>query len=319
MTTTRTIDDGRSTPQRTQQIIDQFMIDQRLPAEFTNMATEYFLPLADHIGQRHFQQQQTQVVGINGAQGTGKSTLSGLLKRLLHAKQLECVVLSIDDLYLTRAQRADLGRDIHPLLQTRGVPGTHDLALGLLLLDTLKAADTHSRIHIPRFDKAQDDRRALADWQLHAGRVDVIILEGWCVGARPASLSGAPINALEQQHDADGRWRDYVEQQLKAYQRLFRHIDLLVMLKAPSMDSVMEWRWLQEEKLQEEQQREHSLPSAPAAIMDKAELRRFIMHYERLTRMMWQTLPLHADVVFELDDAHNIAAASYRHSPNATP
>ncbi len=310
------------------------MIDQRLSAEFTNMATEYFLPLADHIAQSHLKQQQTQVVGINGAQGTGKSTLSELLRRLLHARQIKCVVLSIDDLYLTRTQRADLARDIHPLLQTRGVPGTHDLALGLLLLDTLKAADTHSRIHIPRFDKAQDDRRPLADWQLHAGRVDVIILEGWCVGARPASLSGAPINTLEQRHDADGRWRAFVEQQLQAYQRLFRHIDLLVMLKAPSMDSITEWRWLQEEKLQqeklqqeklreeklqEEKLREDRLAAAPATIMDKAEVRRFIMHYERLTRMMWETLPQHADVLFELDDAHNIAAASYQHSCNATP
>jgi D-glycerate 3-kinase len=308
-----------SKPQTTQHIIEQFMIEQRLPAEFTNMATEYFVPLADHIAQCHLQQQQTQVVGINGAQGTGKSTLSELLKRLLHARQIECVVLSIDDLYLTHAQRADLARDIHPLLQTRGVPGTHDLALGLSLLDTLKAADTHSRIHIPRFDKAQDDRRPLADWQLHAGRVDVIILEGWCVGARPASLAGAPINALEQQHDADGRWRAFVEQQLQAYQHLFRHIDLLVMLKAPSMDSIREWRWLQEEKLQEEKPREDRLAAAPDTIMDKAELRRFIMHYERLTRMMWETLPQHADVLFELDDAHNIAAASYRHRCNTTP
>jgi D-glycerate 3-kinase len=318
-----------SKPQTTQHIIEQFMIDQRLSAEFTNMATEYFLPLADHIAQSHLKQQQTQVVGINGAQGTGKSTLSELLRRLLHARQIKCVVLSIDDLYLTRTQRADLARDIHPLLQTRGVPGTHDLALGLLLLDTLKAADTQSRIHIPRFDKAQDDRRPLADWQLHAGRVDVIILEGWCVGARPVSLSGAPINTLEQRHDADGRWRAFVEQQLQAYQRLFRHIDLLVMLKAPSMDSIMEWRWLQEEKLQqeklreeklqEEKLREDRLAAAPATIMDKAEVRRFIMHYERLTRMMWETLPQHADVLFELDDAHNIAAASYRHSCNATP
>lgn len=278
------------------------------------MAADYFLPLADHIARCQQHQQQTLVVGINGAQGTGKSTLSELVKRLLHVHNLSCVVLSIDDLYLTRAQRGELARDTHPLLQTRGVPGTHDLALGLSLIAALKAADADSRIHIPRFDKALDDRRPLADWELHAGRVDVIILEGWCVGARPASLSGAPINNLEQQHDADGRWRAFVEQQLQAYQRLFQDIDLLVMLKAPSMDSIVEWRLLQEEKL-----RAGSDQKEPAAIMDKPELRRFIMHYERLTRLMLETLPEYADVVFELDSNHNIAAAHYRHTNNDTP
>ena len=278
------------------------------------MAADYFLPLADHIARCQPHQQQTLVVGINGAQGTGKSTLSELLKRLLHARNLSCVVLSIDDLYLTRAQRVELARDIHPLLQTRGVPGTHDLALGLSLIAALKAADADSRIRIPRFDKAQDDRRPLVDWELHEGRVDVIILEGWCVGARPASLSGAPINTLEQQYDADGRWRAFVEQQLQVYQRLFRQIDLLVMLKAPSMDSIVEWRLLQEEKL-----RVGSDQKEPVAIMDKPELRRFIMHYERLTRLMLETLPEFADVVFELDSNHNIAAAHYRHTNNDIP
>jgi len=303
-----------SKPQTAQQIIEQLMIEQRLPAEFLNMAADYFLPLADHIARCQQHQQQTLVVGINGAQGTGKSTLSGLIKRLLHARNLSSVVLSIDDLYLTRAQRRELARDIHPLLQTRGVPGTHDLALGLSLIAALKAADADSRIHIPRFDKAQDDRRPLADWELHEGRVDVIILEGWCVGARPASLSGAPINSLEQQHDADGRWRAFVEQQLQAYQPLFRCIDMLIMLKAPSMDSIVEWRQLQEEKL-----RSGSNQKEPAVIMDKAELRRFIMHYERLTHMMLETLPQYADVVFELDSHHNVAAAHYRHTNNNTP
>jgi D-glycerate 3-kinase len=279
------------------------------------MAADYFLPLADHINRWcHQHQQQTLVVGINGAQGTGKSTLSELLKRLLHGRNLSCVVLSIDDLYLTRAQRSELARDIHPLLQTRGVPGTHDLALGLSLIAALKAADADSRIHIPRFDKVQDDRRPLVDWELHEGRVEVIILEGWCVGARPVSLSGAPINTLEQQHDADGRWRAFVEHQLQAYQRLFRDIDMLIMLKAPSMDSIVEWRLLQEEKL-----RAGSDQKEPSAMMDKPELHRFIMHYERLTRLMLETLPEFADVVFELDSNHTIAATDYRHTNNDIP
>ncbi|MDO9477312.1 MAG: hypothetical protein Q8K17_04485 [Pseudohongiella sp.] len=296
-----------SKPQTPQQIIRQLIADEQLPADFASLAIDYYLPLADYITQCHERRQQTLVIGINGAQGTGKSTLSELLKRLLQARQLECVVLSIDDIYLTRAERSELARDVHPLLQTRGVPGTHDLALGLSLLSALKAATSDTIVDIPGFDKARDDRRPVQDWKVHHGTVDVIVIEGWCVGALPASLAGEPINRLEQEQDADGRWRAFIEQHLLDYQRLFSQFDLLVMLKAPSMECITEWRSLQEKKLQA-----RTAGEVAAGIMSDAELRWFIMHYERLTRLMLETLPARADVVFELDADHRIVSAHYR-------
>ncbi len=300
-----------SKPHSSQQLIQQFILqfirDEQLPADFETVANDYFLPLADYITQCLQRRQQTLVVGINGAQGTGKSTLSELLKRLLQARHLQCVVFSIDDLYLTRAERATLARNIHPLLQTRGVPGTHDLAMGMNLLAALKAADSGSHIAIPRFDKATDDRCPEPHWPIHSGPVDVIIVEGWCVGAPTAVLSGEPINTLEQAHDADGRWRAFIETQLVEYQQLFAQIDTLLMLKAPSMESVIEWRTLQEQKL-----RARTQADAPDAMMNKAQLHWFIMHYERLTRMMLDILPERADVVFDLDNEHRIVNARYQ-------
>ncbi|TFH74880.1 hypothetical protein E3V39_01620 [Gammaproteobacteria bacterium LSUCC0112] len=296
-----------SKPQTPQQIIRQLIVDEHLPADFASLASHYYLPLADYITLCHQHRQQTLVVGINGAQGTGKSTLSELLKRLLRARNLECVVLSIDDIYLTRAQRSELARDVHPLLQTRGVPGTHDLAMGLSLLADLKAATSDTLVDIPRFDKSRDDRRPVQDWNVHHGPVDVIVIEGWCVGALPASLAGEPINRLEQEQDADGRWRAFIEQHLLDYQRLFSQFDLLVMLKAPSMESITEWRSLQEKKLQA-----RTAGEVAAGIMNDAELRWFIMHYERLTRLMLETLPERANVVFDLDPDHRIVNAHYR-------
>jgi D-glycerate 3-kinase len=296
-----------SKPQTPEQIIRQLIVDEHLPAEFASLAIDYFVPLADYIAQCHKRRQHTLVVGINGAQGTGKSTLSELLRRLLQAQQLEYVVLSIDDLYLTRAQRGELARDVHPLLQTRGVPGTHDLALGLSLLADIKAATSDTIVKFPGFDKARDDQRPVQDWKVHQGPVDVIVIEGWCVGALPASLAGEPINRLEQEQDADGRWRAFIEQHLLDYQRLFSQFDLLVMLKAPSLESIIEWRTLQENKLQARTAGEVS-----TGVMSNAELRRFIMHYERLTRMMLNTLPERADVLFELAADHRIVNARYR-------
>jgi D-glycerate 3-kinase len=306
-----------SKPQTAQQIIRQLIVDEHLPADFASLGNDYFLPLADHISQCHQRRQQTLVVGINGAQGTGKSTLSELLRRLLLARNLSCVVLSIDDLYLTRAQRSELARDVHPLLQTRGVPGTHDLALGLSLLAALKSATTDTQVELPQFNKAQDDRRPSQDWKVHQGPVHVIVIEGWCVGAQPTSLAGEPINCLEQEQDADGRWRGFIEQQLLDYQCLFSQFDLLVMLKAPSMESIVEWRTLQEQKLQtrtagEVGSGEVGVGEVTSGIMSDAELRWFIMHYERLTRIMLETLPERVDVLFELAADHRIVNARYR-------
>lgn len=300
-------------------IIARFITSERLPQGFAQTATDYFLPLSDYIAKRHSSNPNTLIVGVNGAQGTGKSTLSLLLKQLLQAQQLECVVISIDDLYLTRDQRQRLATEVHPLLKTRGVPGTHDLDLGLDLIGALKAAKEDSQIAIPHFDKAQDERSPRQHWQVHNGPVDVIVLEGWCVGALPIALTGSPINTLESGHDADGAWRRYVEAQLVDYQRLFSQIDVLVMLKAPSMECIIEWRTLQERKMIARVEAETlangtqtKSGTANQGIMTDAELFWFIMHYERLTRYMLDTMPEYADVVFNLDREHLIESAQYR-------
>lgn len=292
------------------QIINQFIQDEQLPAEYAAMAVRYFLPLSEELAVRAAQYKKTSgqalIIGVNGAQGTGKSTLSALLKQLLQARQLACVVISIDDLYLTQTERIRLAHDVHPLLKTRGVPGTHDLDLGLAVLAELSAAGADAKIRIPRFNKALDERCPQAQWEIHAGAADVILLEGWCVGARPVSLTGKPINELEQEQDANGIWREFIEAQLQAYQRLFQQINILIMLKAPDMESIVAWRTLQEQKLSAK-----TADSAQTAIMNEAALRRFIMHYERLTRHMLNTMPDYADVVFELDTQHQIINARY--------
>lgn len=307
-------------------IIEQFITQERLPPAFAATAHDYYLPLSDYIAKRRRSSPGTLVVGVNGAQGTGKSTLSLLLKQLLQAQQLECVVISIDDLYRTREERLSLSEEVHPLLKTRGVPGTHDLNLGLDLIAALKAATRDTLIPIPHFDKAQDERSPSQYWQVHSGTVDVIVLEGWCVGARPSMLTGTPINELERSHDADGTWRRYVETQLIDYQRLFTQLDVLVMLKAPSMECIIAWRTLQEEKLIAKVEAAAQASNSPTeagapnkGIMNESELLWFIMHYERLTRSMLETMPQYADVLLNLDEEHRIVAAQYRAQHEAKP
>ena len=153
------------------------------------------------------------VLGVNGAQGSGKSTLCEFLTLVLrHGYEHRVVGFSIDDLYKTRAERTQLAAGIHPLLETRGAPGTHDVELGLSLIDQLITAGPDDVTRIPSFDKALDERRPESDWPAHDGPTDIIILEGWCVGAKPQPESDLtrPVNTLEASEDPDGVWRHHV-------------------------------------------------------------------------------------------------------------
>ncbi|WP_395333399.1 kinase [Novosphingobium sp. BL-8H] len=236
------------------------------------------------------------VTGICGAQGSGKSTLAQAVQERCSAEGLAGAVLSLDDLYLTHAERQDLARDVHPLLATRGVPGTHDIALGLEILDQLEAGGP---VALPRFDKARDDRVAERDWPIVAPGCQVLLFEGWCMGAFPqrARDLADPINALEADEDADGRWRRWVNDMLgDSYQRLFARLDRLVMLAAPGFEVVHRWR--------SEQEGDLAARAGPEAhVMDEGEIARFIAHYERITRVILAEMPARADLVIHLDEA----------------
>ena len=229
--------------------------------------------------------------GIGGGQGAGKSTLGRLLAAAGALLGLRMEVLSIDDFYLTKAQRGRLARDVHPLFATRGPPGTHAVDLALAAVRALRWP---CRVSVPRFDKGIDDRSGET---IIEGPMDVVVLEGWCVGApaAPPSESSAPINALERQADVDGRWRRAIDDALRGpYAGLNGELDTKVFLQVPGLAAVRRWR------LQQEGER------PPAQRMTSAQVDRFVEHYERITRRMLASLPDTADVVVELGDDHRV-------------
>lgn len=248
------------------------------------------------------------VVGLCGSQGSGKSTLAeGLVDRLA-AQGRRAAILALDDLYLPGAARAALARDVHPLLRTRGVPLTHDVALGQRLIADLRAGRP---VRMPRFDKAADEPAPADAWAPVAPPLDVILFEGWCVGARPqadAALA-APVNALERDEDADGRWRRAVNAALAGpYAALFGAIDRQVLLAAPGFDVVRGWRLEQEEALG---RRLAAAGADRSGLMDAAAIDRFVQHYERLTRAILAEMPGRADLVIPLDaDRRPLAPAA---------
>lgn len=224
------------------------------------------------------------LVGLSGAQGSGKSTVAAGIAAALAADGLPTSILGLDDVYLTRADRLALAERVHPLLATRGPPGTHDLELAHEVLDALLAGRS---VAVPRFDKPADDRAPVADWPVVEAPA-VVLFEGWCVGARPLTDWSAPINALEAEEDSDGRWRAHVAASLAGrYAALWERLDRLTLLQAPDWPTVCGWRAEQEER-------------SNAGSMDAAALARFMMHYERLTRAMLAAPPA-ADLAIMLD------------------
>jgi D-glycerate 3-kinase len=277
--------------------LEDFLARERLPASYAETVATVAVPLAGRVAAAA--RSGGIVVGLCGPQASGKSTLTAVLARLLEDQGLRGAVLSLDDLYLTRAERAALGREVHPLLATRGVPGTHDVALGVQVLAELRAP---GRTLAPRFDKAADDRGEGAAFE---GPADVVIFEGWCVGAiaQPATDLAEPVNDLERERDADGVWRAYVNAALAGpYRSLFDGLDLLVLLQAPGFEVVLAWRQEQERKLRERLAREGA---GGKRAMSDAEVAGFIAHYERLTRWILAEMPARADVVVALDAERN--------------
>ncbi len=280
--------------------IEELRVAEQLPESYTEAVLEYVAPLAERIRYLHEHLGRPVVIGINGAQGSGKSTLTLFLAEWLQREsELTAVSLSLDDLYLSKQVRQELAQNQHPLLRTRGVPGTHDVALGKEILSALTDQSRKHTVSLPLFNKATDDREPQSEWRSIDAPVDVVLFEGWCVGARPQRDTDLrnPVNALEAEEDTDGTWRSFVNKHLKNdYADLFTRLDALVMLRVPSFDKVREWRGLQEQKLQNE------------FGMDAEQLRRFVMHFERLTRHMLARMPEYANTVIELDDSHRLIA-----------
>jgi D-glycerate 3-kinase len=280
----------------TGEVLDGLARALDLPVPFPPV--EQYRLIAAAIAARHRATGAPLLAGICGPQGSGKSTMAAFVALLLKARGLPTAVLSLDDLYLDPEDRPVR---IHPLFATRGVPGTHDVALGEAAIDRLFATGGS----IPRFDKARDRRQPEADWERFAGRASVVLLEGWCVGAEPeeAPALAAPINRLEREEDPDGVWRGYANRALASdYRRLFARLGFLVYLAAPSFQSVLRWRTLQEEKL-----RARVGDGAPG-VMSAPALARFVMHYERISRHLAATLPGRCDMLAVLAEDQRIAS-----------
>ena len=234
-----------------------------------------------------------KIIGITGSQGSGKTTFAQSLVTSLSSRKPLTVSLSLDDFYLSKTARGVLAESVHPLLATRGVPGTHETDLLEKVLNQVASGGMSKEISVPTFDKARDDRGP--NKSAYVGK---LVLEGWCLGAAAQSVQDLrePVNDLEREEDSSGEWRSWVNSQLQSrYHRLWQKVDFWIRLIPPSFTSVFEWRKKQEEQLDIRKR------------MSDTDLKRFIQHYERLTRWQWESEKLLPGLEIHLDENHRVS------------
>lgn len=281
-----------------------------LPESYLQQAQKWFDPLAASLLKSQTDAGVPILVAVNGCQGSGKSTLADYLVASLNASdKVSTVALSLDDFYYTHAQRVHLAQTVHPLLLTRGVPGTHDMSLLNTTLDELMIGSKSSIISIPRFDKARDDRRPQSDWDSVKRPLDIVIVEGWCLGASAQSEHQliAPVNDLEAEEDSSGQWRSHVNQVLaQQFPPLYERVHQWIMLQAPCFDCVFRWRLEQERKLADSLS-----PNSGIKLMSDAEIAKFIQYYQRITERCLIDLPGRVNHLFRLGEHRDIVDYAY--------
>ena len=283
-------------------------ISGKSKAEKIKSLKKVYIPISFWIENKYKKKDKILFLGLCGGQGSGKTTIAGILKIILKKFfKREIYVSSIDDFYKTLKDRDKISSSIHPLFKTRGVPGTHDTNLIKKFFIYIRKKNFR-KFKIPKFDKSTNDRFKKKYWHIINKRPEIVILEGWCVGAKPQSNSiiKRPVNILEKYEDKNLVWRKHVNKKLKnEYKKIFSIIDHFIFMKIPNFDLVFKWRLLQENKLKIKSKFKKKM-------MSYNEIRRFIMFYQRITLQMIKDLSKSASIIMLLKKNHEIKKLLFR-------
>ena len=274
------------------------------------MVRSFLIPICFWISKKA-SKKKPLIIGLAGGQGIGKTTITSIITIILKKYfKLNVFKISIDDFYKTRKQRILLSKNKHPLLMTRGVPGTHDINIMLNFFRKIKVKKFKS-LKLPKFNKAVDERYKQNLWYKIKSKPDVVIFEGWCVGAKSQNFRQLrkPINSLERIHDQTFKWRQYVNYQLETkYKKLFNQLDGLLYLRAKNFSLLRRWRLKQEKKLWLKSKNKKNLK-----IMNKDQVKNFMDTYQRITQQMFKDMPKYSSIIMNLNSSHQIKNIRYRY------
>ena len=290
----------------------KFIKSQETPKEkFKNkekMIKFFLIPISFWIAKKA-KKNKPCIVGLSGGQGSGKTTISSIISIILRKYfKLNVFTISIDDFYKTRKERFLLSKRIHPLLMTRGVPGTHDINMMLDFFKRVKGKKFRS-LKLPKFNKVTDDRYNKKSWYSLKKKPDIIIFEGWCIGAKAEKNNTLKksVNSLEKLKDTKLTWRRYVNEQLKTkYKQLYDQLNCLLYIKSSNFTLLKKWRIKQEKKLRLKNKRSNKFK-----IMSDEEIINFMQTYQRVTQSMFKYVPKYASIILNLKSNHQIKSVIY--------
>ncbi len=246
------------------------------------------------------------VQGILGGQGTGKTTLSRVLQLLLGELSQQAAVLSIDDLYLTYAERCEL-KEKDPRFIWRGPPGTHDIDLGIRTFAQIDSAAPGERVSLPRFDKSLNGGQGDRTQPELVPRPTIILFEGWCVGAEPISEDTfSALTELPEQinTEADRLFAYDCNRKLKAYLPLWDYLDSLIVLRPEDYRFSQQWR----------QQAEKQMIEAGKSGLGGEEIADFVTYFWRALHPQLFIEPLtrasQTDLVVTIRQNHQLGSLS---------
>jgi len=277
------------------------------PSQMLATLWHLWLPLAMQLVSYRQAQSSTLIQGILGGQGTGKTTLAAILILILRHLGYRTLSLSLDDLYKTYSDRLALQKQ-DPRLIWRGPPGTHDIQLGLTVLDRLRHPDLNQPIPIPRFDKSARGGAGDRGTPEIVDGADIVLFEGWFVGVRPidpACFDTAPPPIITP---ADREFARDTNARLKDYLPLWERLDQLILLYPVDYRLSQEWR----------KQAEHQMMATGKAGMTDTQIEQFVEYFWRSLHPDLFIKPLSkdprwVDLVIEINSDHSIGAV-YRPS-----
>ncbi|MEG4858965.1 glycerate kinase [Microcoleus sp. K1-B6] len=250
-----------------------------------------WLPLAMQLSTAKQSLNRPLIQGILGGQGTGKTTLCQVLRLILGKLGYSTVSLSLDDLYKTYADRQQLQK-ADPRLIWRGPPGTHDIDLGIAVLDKLRGSQTrelaavdnpksdalkpniiNQNIEIPRFDKSAYGGAGDRSQPEIISGADIVLFEGWFVGVNPVVdaklnefLAGAPFPISTE---GDCQFARDMNAKLHDYLPLWNRLDRLMVLYPQDYRISQVWR----------NQAEREMMATGKSGMSEAEINRFVEYF----------------------------------------
>jgi D-glycerate 3-kinase len=251
-----------------------------------------WLPIALDLATARKKLNRTLVQGILGSQGTGKSTLCIILQNILSSLGFSAATLSIDDLYLTYAERQTIQQQ-DPRLIWRGPPGTHDIALGLKVIEEcLQEDNTAQIIELPRFDKSAEGGKGDRTNPEIIFKPDILLFEGWFVGVQPieeSAFNNCPPPIVTEQ---DRQFAIDNNQRLEAYLPLWSKLDSLIVLHPEDYRLSKQWR----------KDAEHKMIATGKTGMSEEECDRFVEYFWKALHpeLFIKPLTSTADLVVEI-------------------